>query len=239
MSTLDLAVDRTSEVPLGTQLIWKLRTLIATGRVSPGDRLPGIREVAETADVNVNTVRSVFARLEDQGLLVTQHGRGTFVAPGVRPAAILSEMADAAIASAQQAGIDPRELAAVLYVASNAPPAPSAEGLEHREQRRAIRDEIVKLERELGALDPLGTLEPAGEAGTPRLLSLTELSSVRDGLATRLDELRRERQQWRIESEQLEREELEAARINERSGSRWREAGVWTGPRVRVSWSSS
>src|SRR5437764_58033 len=43
---LDLSVDRETEVPVSTQLIWKLRTLIATGALPPGARLPGIREVA-------------------------------------------------------------------------------------------------------------------------------------------------------------------------------------------------
>ncbi len=238
MSNLNLAVDRASEVPLGTQLIWKLRTLIATGRVSPGDRLPGIREVAEAAGVNVNTVRSVFARLEEQRLLTSEHGRGTFVASGVRPAALLTEMAEAAIAQAQQAGIDPRELAAAMYVAPRAGQQTSSDALQEREERRAVRAEIVQLEREVAALDPLGTLEPAREPGTPRVLSISELKAVRDGLVTRLEELRSERVEWRIENEQLEREELEAERIKDRE-SRWREAGVWTGhPRVRVSWTS-
>src|SRR5579884_678118 len=77
---LDLSVDRASEVPLGTQLIWKLRSLIARGALEPGAKLPGVRELAETAGVNVNTVRSVFAKLEEQGLIVSEHGRGTFVA---------------------------------------------------------------------------------------------------------------------------------------------------------------
>ena len=62
--TPDLSVDRDSDVPLGTQLAWKLRTAIATGLLQPGERLPGVRELAGAADVNVNTVRSVYARLE-------------------------------------------------------------------------------------------------------------------------------------------------------------------------------
>ena len=44
---LDLAVDRASEVPVGTQLAWKLRTLIGRGELAAGARLPGIRELAE------------------------------------------------------------------------------------------------------------------------------------------------------------------------------------------------
>src|SRR3989440_12554250 len=120
---LHLADDRGSDHALGTQLMWKLRALIATGSLPPSSRLPGIREVAESAGVNVNTVRAVFARLEEQGLLASEHGRGTFVAPGARPDATLSEAASAAIAQAAAAGIDPRDLAAALYVSTGAPPA--------------------------------------------------------------------------------------------------------------------
>src|SRR5947207_564741 len=114
--SLDLSVDRTSEVPISTQLLWKLRTLIATGAAPPGTRLPGIREVAEQAAVNVNTVRSVFARLEDQGLLASEHGRGTFVARGAQLDSTLAEAARTAADRARAAGIDPRALAAALYV---------------------------------------------------------------------------------------------------------------------------
>ncbi len=148
----DLSVDRASEVPLSTQLIWKLRTLIATGELPPGTRLPGIREVADAANVNVNTVRAVFARLEEQGLLTSEQGRGTFVAAGARPDASLSAAAGAAIAHAVSAGLDPRDLAAALYVSArdsgNIPPPMAREeadrdrlrspGPDARAQRRAL-----------------------------------------------------------------------------------------------------
>jgi DNA-binding transcriptional regulator YhcF (GntR family) len=195
---LDLFVDRESEVPLGTQLVWKLRTLIATGVLQPGARVPGIRELAESAGVNVNTVRAVFARLEEQGLLATEHGRGTFVADGVRADAILAEMARAAIAQAAQAGVDPRELAAALFVATGVPAAaersPAAAdrspAAAERAERRALRAEIERLERELAHLDRLGPLvEPPGEAA-PRVLTAAELRDVRDDVARRVEELR-------------------------------------------------
>src|SRR5947209_3152337 len=200
MRDLDLAVDRTSEIPLGTQLIWKLRTLIAVGKLKPGDRLPGLREVAESAGVNINTVRSVFARLEEQSLLSSEHGRGTFVAPEVHAAGILADMAKTALMQARAAGVDPRELAAALY--------------------------------------PLGTLDPAPadtDAAAPRVLTAAELSHARDALARRLEQLRGERDRWRIEAQEREAEEAPQSHP-----SRWREAGIWTGPpRTRVSWTSA
>jgi DNA-binding transcriptional regulator YhcF (GntR family) len=85
----DLRVDRGSDVPVGAQLARKLRSLIDGGRLRAGNQLPSLRELAAAAGVNVNTVRSVYARLESEGAVQTEHGRGTFVAspePVARPA---------------------------------------------------------------------------------------------------------------------------------------------------------
>ena len=50
------------------------------GTLSTGDRLPSVRELAEVAGVNVNTARAVYSRLESEGLVRSEQGRGTFVA---------------------------------------------------------------------------------------------------------------------------------------------------------------
>lgn len=72
-------LDRASSVPLGVQLAEKLTALIRRGDLSPGGQLPSVRQMAALAGVNVNTVRTVYGRLEQQGLLISEHGRGTFV----------------------------------------------------------------------------------------------------------------------------------------------------------------
>jgi DNA-binding transcriptional regulator YhcF (GntR family) len=76
---LDLTVDRDADLPLGVQLAARIRTGMREGGLGAGDRLPSVRELAETAGVNVNTVRAVYARLESEGLVRSEHGRGTFV----------------------------------------------------------------------------------------------------------------------------------------------------------------
>jgi GntR family transcriptional regulator len=75
-----LEVDRDSGVPVGTQLVWRLRSAIERGDLAPGDKLPSLRDAAAAAGVNVNTVRAAYAKLESAGVVITEQGRGTFVA---------------------------------------------------------------------------------------------------------------------------------------------------------------
>lgn len=148
MTPFQLTVDRDSEVPLGTQLGWTLRALILTGRAAPGVRLPGVRELAEQAGVNVNTVRGVYARLEEEGLIASEHGRGTFVAARAAERAGLARVLADAVAEATGAGLDPREVAAALFVAGDlggAAPAREADdraagGMAEAEGAGASRD---------------------------------------------------------------------------------------------------
>jgi DNA-binding transcriptional regulator YhcF (GntR family) len=85
----DLSVDRGAELPVGAQLAGRIRAGVRERKLGAGDRLPSVRELAEAAGVNVNTARAVYARLESEGLVRSEHGRGTFVtgdAPADDPA---------------------------------------------------------------------------------------------------------------------------------------------------------
>jgi GntR family transcriptional regulator/MocR family aminotransferase len=64
-----------------------------SGRLAPGTRLPGSRELATTLGVHRNTVIAAYRELSAEGFLSTEHGRGTFIAsslPEVRPKRWLS-----------------------------------------------------------------------------------------------------------------------------------------------------
>ncbi|MFW5416602.1 winged helix-turn-helix transcriptional regulator [Nocardiopsis sp. CNT-189] len=53
---------------------------IRAGELSPGMRLPPERELAEEYGVAYMTVRRASKELRERGLIVTVHGKGTFVA---------------------------------------------------------------------------------------------------------------------------------------------------------------
>jgi GntR family transcriptional regulator len=74
--TLD-ARDRT---PIYAQLERGLRAAIAAGRLSVGDQLPTVRQLAVELRVNANTVARVYSDLERAGVLETRRGVGSFVA---------------------------------------------------------------------------------------------------------------------------------------------------------------
>lgn len=192
-----------SDVPLGVQLSWRLRALVLTGRLQPGERLPSLRRVAGWAGVNVNTVRSVYESLEGEGLIVSQQGRGTFVAENVEPEPELEAVALEALRQGQALGRDPEELAIVVMACASmlgpeeevAPPgaAEAASGdSETIEIRRELRRQIARLEAELATyvrdLPELYTASPRAKA---HVAGVEELEETRDTLIAKLSEAQR------------------------------------------------
>lgn len=181
---VEARVDRASDVPLGTQLVERIRTAVADGRVPEGARLPSVRELAETAGVNVNTVRAAYARLEADGLVRSEHGRGTFVADARAPAT----------GAGSRGGADPRapsrrelreQIAALEATLARLPPPPlGAEDATRRpgaallstEELQEVRDRLLERLRQLDtertalleSLEQLGIEAPAAEAGPSR-----------------------------------------------------------------------
>jgi len=79
-------LDLKSGVPVYRQIIDQVLVAIASGALQPGDQLPTVRQMAVDLSVNPNTVMRAYRELEIRGVLATQQGTGTFIAPAeVRP----------------------------------------------------------------------------------------------------------------------------------------------------------
>lgn len=76
----DFALDAADRTPLHAQLERGIRSAIAAGRLTAGDQLPTVRQLAVALRVNANTVAKVYAHLERAGVLETRRGVGTFIA---------------------------------------------------------------------------------------------------------------------------------------------------------------
>lgn len=77
---LHFVLDSESRTPLYKQLAEVLEAKIASGRLSPGDRLPPTRELAGMLGLNRTTVSAAYTLLEESGLIAGQVGRGSYVA---------------------------------------------------------------------------------------------------------------------------------------------------------------
>lgn len=70
--------------PIYIQLVEQLRIYIISGKISPGDRLPSVRDLAIKAKVNPNTMQRALSELEDDKLISTERTNGKFVTTNVR-----------------------------------------------------------------------------------------------------------------------------------------------------------
>lgn len=65
--------------PIYVQLVELLKFKIISGELSRGEKLSSVRELAEEAGVNPNTMQRALAELERQGMVYTQRTSGRFV----------------------------------------------------------------------------------------------------------------------------------------------------------------
>ncbi len=75
-----LIISQTDARPMYLQIMEQIRARIAAGDWTPGKELPSIRALAAGLHVSVITVKRAYLDLESEGVIVTRHGKGSFVA---------------------------------------------------------------------------------------------------------------------------------------------------------------
>ncbi len=82
---MNIRIDKNSRVPIYDQIKEQIKGLIHAGQIKTGDQLPTIRELSVELSVNFNTVALSYRDLVNEGVIITERGKGTFVAntPGV------------------------------------------------------------------------------------------------------------------------------------------------------------
>ena len=67
--------------PIYEQVRDGLRTLIVSGAIAGGEKLPSVRELATQLAINPNTIQRAYRALEQEGCVVSVPGKGSFAAP--------------------------------------------------------------------------------------------------------------------------------------------------------------
>ena len=78
---MQIVIDIDRPEPLFAQLIEQIKQAVQTGRLSPGDPLPSIRQLANDLEMNSKTVAKAYRLLERDSVVQTKGYRGTFVHP--------------------------------------------------------------------------------------------------------------------------------------------------------------
>ncbi|ATU21270.1 GntR family transcriptional regulator [Bifidobacterium choerinum] len=88
---MDIVINAASMTPIYEQIVDRIRALIKTGDLRAGDALPSVRALARQCAISALTVKKAYDVLEQEGLVVTVQGKGTFVAE-VSPNIVAEEL---------------------------------------------------------------------------------------------------------------------------------------------------
>ena len=78
----DFIISQTDGRPMYLQIMEQIKQRIAVGDWTAGQPIPSIRQLASDLQVSVITVKRAYLELEREGVIVTQHGKGSMVATG-------------------------------------------------------------------------------------------------------------------------------------------------------------
>lgn len=74
-----IRLDFRAAEPITNQLVRQVEQLVRDGVLKRGDQLPTVRELATELRINFSTVARAYKILDEERLISTQRGRGTFI----------------------------------------------------------------------------------------------------------------------------------------------------------------
>ncbi len=112
-------MDLRNPKPIYEQIKDNIKQLIISGALKPDEKLPSVRELAQTTSINPNTIQKAYRDLENEGFIYTVTGRGNFVVPTpdrVNPKRVeeLLAMLRSATAELVYLGVPPNEILAAV-----------------------------------------------------------------------------------------------------------------------------
>lgn len=74
-------LDYMDHSPLYEQIKEKIKALIISGALKPDERVPSVRELAQSLTINPNTIHKAYKELELEGYIYSIRAKGSFVTP--------------------------------------------------------------------------------------------------------------------------------------------------------------
>ena len=116
---MNLIISNSSMEPIYEQIIGQIKGMIIDGKLKEETLLPSVRGLSKELKISALTVKKAYDHLEQEGFIITVHGKGSFVAPNNKNLLLEEKKKDVenqlekAIMTARGAGIkdeDIREL---------------------------------------------------------------------------------------------------------------------------------
>ena len=76
---LTFIINPKNKQPIYEQLIHQLRHQIATGALTASQPIPSVRQLSIGLGVNPNTIQKAYRQMEQEGLIYTVTGKGSFI----------------------------------------------------------------------------------------------------------------------------------------------------------------
>lgn len=77
---MHIILNNSSMVPIYEQLMAQIKAAVISGEINAGDALPSVRTLAAELKISALTVKKAYDRLEEEGYVITVHGKGSYIA---------------------------------------------------------------------------------------------------------------------------------------------------------------
>ncbi|MBR4808443.1 MAG: GntR family transcriptional regulator [Lachnospiraceae bacterium] len=77
---MHIILNNSSMVPIYEQLVDQIKNMIISGELKENEVLPSVRALSGELRISSLTVKKAYDRLEEEGFVITVHGKGTYVA---------------------------------------------------------------------------------------------------------------------------------------------------------------
>ena len=119
-SSLSFEIHPSSGVPIYRQIMDQIQAMVSSGRLTPGDLVPSVRQLGADLEVNMMTVSKAYTRLEADSVLERVRGKGMRVKElqsegSVRERQqLLKPLIEPAVTRAQQLGLTDEQILSVV-----------------------------------------------------------------------------------------------------------------------------
>lgn len=119
---MNIIINNSSMVPIYEQIVEQIRSSIIRGGLKEQEILPSVRSLSKDLKISALTVKKAYDSLEEEGFIVTVHGKGSFVA-GVNQELLAEEkrkevemQLEAAIRKGRSCGMKDSEIKELFYL---------------------------------------------------------------------------------------------------------------------------